>query len=124
MTKRVMSVLAGAAALACGAGASGQIVNIQDGNSSANWDIGSQAGQDTWLVNGVDHMFQQWFWFRAGNDAFERSIDTLVPGGFFVSDTNPFSDPRPDTLASRWFDQGQRFQLELNVTLRGGAARA
>jgi hypothetical protein len=111
-------LVAAGAVLAAGTAASGQIL-LQDLNSSANFNIASQAGQTSWVVDGVNHMFQQWFWYRADGDQFERSIDTLVPIGNQVTDTNPFTDPRPDTLAALWRDGANRFNVELNVTLRG-----
>ncbi len=117
----VMSVAA-ASVLATVAGASAQIVNLSDRNSLARFDVGTQAGQDTWLVDGVDHMYQQWFWVRAGGDQFERSLDTLAPLGLQVTDTNFFSDPAPDTLAAAWREPGlARYDVELNVTLRGAS---
>ena len=107
------------------AGASAQIITLDDLNSTARFNIGSQVGQDTWLVDGVDHMFQQWFWYRADGDQFERSIDTLVPIGNQVTDTNHFTDPRPDTLDALWRDPaGGRFDLEFNATLRGATANS
>ncbi len=117
-----LSLAAGAVALA-GTAASGQLV-LQDLNSLADFDIHSQVGQHTWAVDGIDHMYQQWFWFRADGDQFERSIDTLPLLGSFTSDTNPFVDPRPDTFDALWRDNANRFDVELNVTLRGSTANS
>ena len=114
----LLSVAAGVISLAA-AGASGQIIQLDDLNSTAQFDIGSQAGQFTWLVDGIDHMYQQWFWYRAGGDQAQHSIDTLVPIGNQVTDTNHFTDPRLDTLDALWRDGLGRFDLELNATLRG-----
>lgn len=117
-----MLTIAAGTVLAAGAGASGQIFKLQDRNSTANFNIGAQSGQNGWNVDGIDHMFQQWFWYRAGNDGSEHSIDTLVPLASQITDTNHFIDPRPDTLDAVWMDSASRFDLELTVQLRGGTA--
>jgi hypothetical protein len=105
------------AVVAAGSTASAQLV-LQDGNSSADFSLNTQAGQHSWVVDGVNHMYQQWFWYRAGSDQFERSLDSLAIVGVQVTDTNPFVDPRPDTLDALYRDP--RFDTELNVSLRGG----
>ena len=114
----ISMVVAAGAALASGSAASGQLV-LQDLNSLADFNVNTQAGQHTWLVDGIDHMFQQWFWYRAGGDQFERSIDTIPLIGTQLTDTNFFTDPRPDTLVGLWRDANLRFNIELTVTLRG-----
>ncbi len=102
--------------------ANAQVVNLFDGNASTVIDPDSQAGQSDWLVNGIDHMFQQWFWIRAGGDASERSINTLVKFTQQVTDTNTVEDPRPDTLSLGYVEPGAaRYQVFGTFTLRGGA---
>lgn len=108
-----------AASLSSAAALAQPIYTLQDLNSDASYNYGTQAGQFSWHINGVNHMFQQWFWYRAGNDGFERSIDTIPFVGAQLTDTNPFSDPRPDTLSGLFREQ--RFDLETNFTLRGSA---
>lgn len=49
---------------------------LTDGNSSATVDPSSQAGMYNWRVDGVNHLYQQWFWYRVGNTA-EQSINTI-----------------------------------------------
>lgn len=68
--------------LFCGFGvpATAQIV-LADGNSRATIDPTSNGfpfrrGLNSWEVDGVDHVFQQWYWFRIGETP-ERSIDTI-----------------------------------------------
>jgi hypothetical protein len=113
-----MMIAAGAMA-AAGSTASAQLL-LQDLNSSADFSLNTQAGQHSWRVDGIEHMFQQWFWTRADGDQFERSLDALALVGVQVTDTNPFVDPRPDTFDALYRDP--RFDVELNVTLRGGTA--
>ena len=54
-------------------------VALTDANSSANIDPFSTAGVDfrgmnNWTVDGVNHMFQQWFWFRVGEGGPESRV--------------------------------------------------
>jgi len=115
-----LAALAGAAVFAASANA--QIVSLFDGNAEAVFDPDSQSGHRDWFVNGTDHMFQQWFWIRAGNDPAERSIDSLVKFTQQVTDTNTVEDPRPDTLSVGYREPGAaRYEVYGTFTLRGGA---
>ena len=110
------------AALACGGAAAqahADLIDLYDVNSEANFDTLSQSGMSNWLVDGVDHLFQQWFWYRTGAMGSESSLDTLAQLGIFATDTNPFTDPRDDTLAVLYGGSG--YTVELLYTLRGGA---
>ena len=51
-------------------------VALVDGNSLADIDPGTQSGMYNWIVDGVDHLAQQWFWYRIGAGQ-EFSIDTI-----------------------------------------------
>lgn len=55
-------------------------INLTSGNSSVYIDPASDRGMYDWLVDGVDQLYQQWFWYRIG-DTPEKSIDTLTYGG-------------------------------------------
>src|SRR5437016_1693719 len=101
---------AGFAALVGAAGASAQIFQIDDLNASSRFSLGNQAGQFDWTINGIDHLAQQWFWYRADGDTFERSIDTMALIGANVTDTNPFTDPRPDSLSALYREGQARLQ--------------
>lgn len=104
-------------ALAALSGSASAVVHtLSDRNSLVNIDDSSQAGMFNWSVDGTDHMFQQWFWFRVGA-APEASIDTLAITGSFITDTNPFDDPAPDTLSLRY--SGPGFDIQPTWTLRG-----
>jgi len=59
--------------------AQADIFAVTDLNTFVQVDNDSQAGMFTWRVDGVDQMFQQWFWYRVGNGP-EASIDTLAVG--------------------------------------------
>ena len=102
-----------------GATAQADLIDLYDVNSEANFDTLAQAGMSNWLVEGTDHLFQQWFWHRVGATGGETSLDTLTQLGIFATDTNPFTDPRDDTLAVLYGGTG--YSVELLYTLRGGA---
>jgi hypothetical protein len=51
---------------------------LTDGNSTVQVNPNTQAGVFDWVVDGTDHLFQQWFWFRTGAMTSEASIDTLI----------------------------------------------
>jgi len=61
--------------------ASATILTATNGNSSIEVNSGSQAGMDSWVVDGVQQMFQQWFWFRVGSTGPEAAINTLTQTG-------------------------------------------
>jgi hypothetical protein len=53
------------------------LVTLTDANSVVRIDTTSTAGVYDWTVDGVDQLFQQWFWYRLGGATQEYSIDTL-----------------------------------------------
>jgi hypothetical protein len=62
--------------------ARGATLTLTDQNSTVLIDPTSQAGVYTWNVDGVNQLFQQWFWYRIGSTGGESSIDTLsAPSG-------------------------------------------
>lgn len=116
----VRSLVAGSL-LALASAAQAMPFTLVDRNSTALFETQEQAGQYAWFVDGVNHLSKQWFWYRAGSMSREMSIDTLQQVGAYVTDTNPFTDSRGDTLAVLYMDQAQSFQVELGLRLRGGA---
>src|SRR5262245_23066280 len=49
---------------------------LSDKNSTINMNLNSSAGMTDWLVDGVDQLNQQWFWFRIGSGP-QFDISTL-----------------------------------------------
>jgi hypothetical protein len=94
---------------------------LADANSSATFDTTS--GQVNWLVDGVNQLFVQEFYFRRSTDTREFRVDStnLSLDGIFVTDTNPFSDTSNDAL-SQLYSDGTGLQIETIFTLRGGTA--
>src|SRR5689334_1773810 len=50
---------------------------LTDGNSSIGLSLNSSAGMTNWLVNGINQLQQQWFWFRVGGGGPEADISTI-----------------------------------------------
>lgn len=96
-------------------------VMLTDANSTASFNLGGEPGQlgmYSWTVDGVNHMYQQWFWYRVGPSGGEESIDALtLEGGPLTSDTN--GDGAMDTLYTRYVGAG--FRIDLWYILVGGA---
>jgi hypothetical protein len=110
--KRALSVLA--VILAAGVSATAvkaQIVTLNDGNSSASVNLGSQAGMYAWTINGQNQLNQQWFWYRVDGDATgQHSIDTI--GG--LSSLNNANS------LSATYTKANNFSVNINYTLSGG----
>ncbi len=115
-THMLQGVVALSLAAVAGSAQGAPLFVLEDHNSTVSFDAGSQAGTFDWLVDGTSHLVQQWFWFRIGNNP-EQSIDTLPLTGASVTDTNPFSDNRPDALFLRYENAG--LKIEPTFILRG-----
>lgn len=99
--------------------AEAQIITLEDRNSSTTFDLGTQAGFQDWQVDSVDHLHQQWFWYRVGASGGEVSLDSLGTPLNATSDTNPIDDTRADTFQARYTSAGL-FTVNVTYTLRGG----
>lgn len=92
-------------------------LTLTDKNSTADFDPDSQAGMFNWTVDSVDHMCQQWFWYRVGDNA-EASVDTLSKDFEGATDTN--GSGFNNNLFLRYVDTVNNFDIELNFNLAGG----
>ncbi len=93
---------------------------ITDGNSVAQFELGDTGnpddrGQVLWTVDGIEQIFQQWFWFRVGNSQ-ERSIEDGPDDGDlgpmrldFTGTRDSNNDGDIDTLFAR-------YEVDTNVT--------
>jgi len=100
-------VLALRAGLACPALA--QTYTLTDGNSVATVAPNSQAGMNSWRVEGINELNQQWFWYAIGNNA-PASIDSISPAVATQS--------APNTLTTSYARTG--FNMSVGYTLTGG----
>lgn len=116
-----MRIQFAAAALILGAGAAqAQVFTIDDLNSSARFDItpgNSRPGMDQWIINGTNHMYSQWFWFRADGMQREQRINDLPLIAAATSNTS-ILDPRDDTFTAL-FGSTTDFVIEARFSLQG-----
>ncbi len=93
---------------------------LADGNSTAGF---NDQGQISWIVDGVEQLFDQQFYFRRSSDTREYVLGDGGLGniGSFVTDTNPFRDDRDDAFGNLYADQSG-LEIETVFTLRGGNA--
>jgi hypothetical protein len=88
---------------------------LTSGNSTLAISTQTQQGAYDWIVDDVNVLYQQWFWYRIGNDR-EYSIDTLTQTGVVESvgfDGNKYG------LGVRYANSA--VQIEIFYTLVGGA---
>jgi hypothetical protein len=117
--KRLFLMFMGAVALTgwLGTQARAAVITLEDENTVVDIDTESQSGMFNWEVDGVDQLFQQWFWYRVGNGP-EASIDTLTLLAEVAVDGDLDGDD--DILTVRYGGTG--FELLIRYSLVGGAA--
>lgn len=119
--------LLGAAGVALSASAAlAGTYTLVDGNSTAGFDTNqlspnSRVGMTSWVVDGVNHMYSQWFWFRTDGMTQEDRINALpfLAGG--TSDVD-FSG-QAETLFLRYGNLNT-FTIETSFILQGGSANS
>lgn len=112
---------AAAACVAAAAPAFAQVYTISDGNSSAHFDTstaGGRVGMDNWTVDGVNHMYNHWFWFRTDGMTNEARLNSLALGVNGTTDTD--FDGNHDTLFLSYGGNG--FTITTRFVIQGGAA--
>ncbi|OPX21944.1 MAG: hypothetical protein B1H04_05765 [Planctomycetales bacterium 4484_123] len=110
------SALVALSLLAASRPAKGDLIYLDDRNSHAQFDLGSQSGLMQWTVDGVSHLAQQWFWYRIGSTGPEQSIDTLGTPLYRTSDGD--LDAGDERLVVRY--TGGQFTITLDFVLTGG----
>ncbi|MGO9138335.1 MAG: PEP-CTERM sorting domain-containing protein [Syntrophales bacterium] len=77
--KKILRILAVTLALSLWAipGVQATTVTLSDMNSTATISPNTQAGMNSWYVDGISMLYQQWFWYRIGASGGESSIDTI-----------------------------------------------
>lgn len=94
-------------------------ITLTDQNSVVVVDPAIEFGLSHWEVDGVDHMYQQWFWYRIGNAGPEAPVNGLP---VLTQVSNGDFDPGDERLVMQFSDPQQRFQITVDFTLTGGAA--
>ncbi len=101
--------------MALGSSVLGVAVTLTDENASVVIDPESDAGMSDWVVDGVDHLEKQWFYFRVG-DGPEQPLNALPLVDMVVSDGG-FGDPNPERVVMRYADQ--RIMVTIGYVLTG-----
>lgn len=90
-------------------------LNLEDGNSTASVcvsDCGSGVtGMNSWSVDGIERLFQQWFWYRI-DDGETSSIDQI---------SAPTTTGGDGGATASVTYSGQSITLKVDYTLEGGA---
>ncbi len=115
--RRALLTLSGAVLAAAMPLAQATVYTLTDQNSSITVDPISTDGISHWKVDGVNQLYQQWFWGRIGSGSSERGLDTLPLLGAKATDANLNSGD--DHLALLYGTPG--FKIELGLSLSGGA---
>jgi hypothetical protein len=92
--------------------------NLADRNSTLECCLDTSQGMKTWEVDGVDHLWRQWFWYRIGPTGGEKSLDTLGLIAYRVTD-NDWDDGN-EHLTALYGDRDV-LTVELSLTLAGGS---
>ncbi|HWV98604.1 MAG TPA: hypothetical protein VNZ64_02815 [Candidatus Acidoferrum sp.] len=65
------------------------LITLQSGNSVVRINPTDDQGVFSWKVDGVERLYQQWFWLRQGASGLQSSLDTLsAPLGVALSSSN------------------------------------
>jgi len=122
MTRRNRMSLIPAAAAAClmlaGVASANPIeIDLTDLNATVHLDLTDGAGMDEWVVDGVDHLNTQWFYYRIGGGA-TAPIHSLPLLSRSISDGN--FNPGDDRVVVAYGDAVVRITVDFSLT--GGAA--
>jgi hypothetical protein len=96
--------------------ASATLFTLNDGNSSIDFDTSSSTNSSNWVVDGVNHLTSQAFWYRVGNAA-EQPLNSVPHPNELASNTD--FDPGLDTLTIQY--DGVGFTVTVSYSLAGGA---
>jgi hypothetical protein len=108
------------------------VVNLSNANTTATFHTeasdGGTLGLNNWTVDGTNHMWQQWFYYRTGSQAREFPVDGTGPLAH-VS-TTPLDldgDLADDFVIARYRDTEtvttpETFAIEMRYLLTGGTA--
>jgi len=107
---------------------------LEDENAEVTIDVGPidfadegasgipERGANTWVVDDVENLFQQWFWFRIGEvaETGETSIDKISKPT--TTHTDADGDGKKDTLIVEYSDSDGCIKFKITWTLKGGPA--
>jgi hypothetical protein len=115
---KLLVLLVCAGLFCCAAVADASTISLIDGNSVVTLDPTSSSGVSSWTVDGVNQLYQQWFWYRIGNSGLQASIDTL--GTPTITQTTP-SQASVSYAGSNGLTVNVTYMLSGGAVLSGGA---
>jgi len=95
-------------------------VTLIDLNSVVTIDPNSSNGMYSWIVDGVQHMNRQWFWYRLGKTGPEASVDKL--NLTFLKSSDGDAEPGDERLVMHYSDPNGKFVIKIDYLLGGAAA--
>jgi hypothetical protein len=118
-------VVAGAAARPAAASVIQTDYSLQDANSTVQVQLdamsGPALGMYDWVVDGVQQLGRQWFWWRVdGGTGYEQPLDALTLTYSQSSDLT--GDGNPEFLRACYSDPSTGAEVEVRMSLQGGAA--
>lgn len=123
---RYSVIVFGASALVALAGvvapASAHVRNLGDANSTVTINTdnpGHRVGMTGWTVDGRNHLYNQWFWFRVGDAGPEQRINSLPEISVNTYNTN--ADPQDDTY-NVIYGNVAGFTIDVTFRVSGGSA--
>src|ERR1041384_910697 len=89
-------------------------VTLHDNNSDATVNLGNTGtlGMNSWNINGIPQLSQQWFWYRVGSTGGQNPINTLSSPTINNQNANSVSV----TYA------GSQFSVNVSYLLQGGSS--
>lgn len=117
LRRTVCAIITSAVLLGGSAAASADVV-LQDVNAKVSFQPGGPVGITDWYVDGVNHLYQQWFWYRIGETGGEQPVHEL-PTTVYVA-TNTGGDPNNDHLVIHQ-EQANVISIEVSYDLIGGS---
>jgi len=107
--------LVSAVLLAVALQAGADVITLEDQNAIAKFDPASSNGMYSWTIDGVEHLYQQWFWYRIGSAGAEMPLNNLLLNATTPVDTN--GDGDYDFLILQY--KGSGLQVDLKFILTG-----
>lgn len=95
-------------------------VTLRDDNAFIEAEAPATTDVINWTTAGVDHVSQQWYWYRVGADGSQGALDTLELQFQVLTDTD--LDGHGDTLFLSYRDAGGAFRTSTRYMLNGGWA--
>jgi len=127
--RKIKAALAAAAALAVAVSAGPALasdITLTDGNNAVTINPGGQpgaAGLNSWTINGVNELTQEWYYFAVGNSSGPSGLDTLntgtTPVGITLSESRTGVTGVDNTARLVYTDPAGRFTETASYQLTG-----